>query len=167
MVFPKSCKNYILNNYRFEKLNKKHNLTEFNCDSDDLNDFIKNDALNQQEDNLSLTKLICCDGEIIGFFSLLADVINLKSIRDEKTKESIKNHLPKAKRIPTIKIGRFAINKKYSNNGIGSHIMRNIIFNIKTIAEKDIGIRFVTVEGYAKAYKFYAKYNNFLNIKKR
>jgi len=157
-------KDYIINNYEFKKITNKHDLSEFLCDSDDLNDFIKNDALNQQNDNLNITKLICCNNEIIGFFSLLADSIELKHVRDKKTKESIKNHLPKVKKMPAIKICRFAINKKYSNKGIGSHIMRNVIFNIKTIAEKDIGLRFVTIEAYAKAYEFYTKYNNFLNL---
>ena len=156
---------YILSNYIFEKLNKEHNLSEFTCDSDDLNDFIKNDALNQQENNLSATKLICCDDEIIGFFSLLADSIELKRIRDEKTKESIKNHLPKVKKVPAVKIGRFAIDKKYSNQGIGSHIISHIILNILDLSE-DLALRFILIEAYAKSYKFYVKNNDFKNLKK-
>ena len=41
----------------------------------------------------------------------------------------------------------------------------SILFNIKNIAENKVGLRFVTVEGYAKAYKFYTD-NNFTNLKK-
>lgn len=156
---------YILSNYTFEKLNKEHDLSEFTCNSDDLNDFIKNDALNQQEDNLNVTKLICCDDEIIGFFSLLADSINLKSIRDEKTRETIKKHLPKVKRVPAVKIGRFAIDKKYSNQGIGSHIIGHIMLNILDLSE-DLALRFILIKTYAKPYKFYVKNNNFENLKK-
>ena len=156
---------YILNNYRFEKLKKEHDLSGFVCDSDDLNDFIKNDALNQQKDNLSATKLICCDDEIIGFFSLLADSIELKSIRDEKVRESIKIHLPKAKKVPAVKIGRFAIDKKYSRQGIGSHIIGHIILNILDLSE-DLALRFILIEAYAKSYRFYVKNNDFENLKK-
>ena len=158
-------KEHIIKNYRFEKLTKQHDLSEFRCASDDLNDFIKNDALNQQEDNLSATKLICCDDEIIGFFSLLADSIELKSIRDEKTKKSIKNHLPKVKKVPAVKIGRFAIDKKYSKQGIGSHIIDHIILNILDLSE-DLALRFILIESYAKSNKFYVKNNDFKNLKK-
>lgn len=59
-----------------------------------------------------------------------------------------------------------AIDKKYSNEGLGSDVLMNILFNIKNIAETSVGLRFVTVDGYAKAYKFYVDYNNFVNLKK-
>jgi len=158
-------KDYIINNYKFEKLSEKHDLSRFDCGNNDLNDFIKNDALNQQEDNLSATKVVICDGEIIGFFSLLSDSIELKKIRDEKTKKSIKIHLPRVKKAPAIKIGRFAIDKKYSNKGIGSNIMEHILLNILELTA-DVGMRFVLIEAYAKAYNFYVKNNKFLNLKK-
>ena len=41
----------------------------------------------------------------------------------------------------------------------------SVLFNIKNIAEINVGLRFVTVEGYASAYKFYT-YHNFINLKK-
>ena len=55
---------YIKNNYIFETLTEEHDLSNFECDSDDLNEFLKKDALKQQEEKLNLTKLITCDGEI-------------------------------------------------------------------------------------------------------
>ena len=45
----------------FLSLNDSHELF--------LNDFIKNDALRQQEMNLNITQLAICDGEIIGFIN--------------------------------------------------------------------------------------------------
>lgn len=39
---------YIKNNYRFELLTSEHDLSSFHCDSDDLNEFLKEDALIQQ-----------------------------------------------------------------------------------------------------------------------
>ena len=62
---------YIKENYKFETLNENHDLSEFESDSEDLNDFLKNDALIQQNAKLNLTKLVICDSEIIGFVSLL------------------------------------------------------------------------------------------------
>ena len=62
---------YIKENYRFEILSDKHDLSKFNCGVVDLNNFLKYDALNQQDMNLNLTHLVICDDEIIGFVSLL------------------------------------------------------------------------------------------------
>ena len=41
----------------------------------------------------------------------------------------------------------------------------SILFNVKNIAENNVGLRFVTVEGYARAYKLYTNHN-FINLKK-
>ena len=45
---------YIKNNYIFETLTDAHDLSDFECESDDLNDFLKNDALKQQNEKLNL-----------------------------------------------------------------------------------------------------------------
>ncbi|MCL2116298.1 MAG: hypothetical protein FWH29_08765 [Methanobrevibacter sp.] len=116
-------KEYILNNYLFKKISNEHDLSKFSCDSDDLNDFIKNDALKQQEEKLNITQLVICDEKIIGFFSLLADTLKLKDIGDDETKKIIKSQTTTSKELPAVKIGRFAISKEYSNQGIGSHII--------------------------------------------
>jgi len=158
-------RDYILNNYTFEKLSKEYDLSKFDCGSDDLNDFMKNDALKQQEENLNITHLVICDNEIIGFFSLSADIIKINHIRDKKTVKSIKEQKPRAKQIPAVKIGRFAISDKYIGQGIGSHILRSVFYSIKIISQ-NIGLRFITVEGYAKAYNFYVRYNSFKNLEK-
>lgn len=160
---------YIKENYKFETLTAEHDLSGFNSDSDDLNNFLKKDALEQQNSKLNLTKLITCDEKIIGYVTLLTESIPLRDIRDDKVKEDIKNQLSltsKKKGIPALKIGRLAIDKKYSGQGLGSDILMSILFNIKNIAETSVGLRFVTVDGYAKAFNFYVKHNGFNNLKR-
>ena len=159
---------YIKENYRFETLNGKHDLSDFKCESDDLTDFLKDDALTQQKSKLSLTKLVMCDDTVVGYVSLLTDTILLKDIRDADTKHDIKNQLDitsKKRKLPAIKIGRLALDDKYAHKGLGSEILMSILFNVKNIAENNVGLRFVTVEGYAGAYNFYTR-NNFINLKK-
>ncbi|MDO5479476.1 MAG: hypothetical protein Q4G23_09990 [Clostridia bacterium] len=39
----------IIENYHYEKLSKKHDLSHFSCGVKDLDDFLKEDALAQQE----------------------------------------------------------------------------------------------------------------------
>lgn len=69
---------YIKDNYNFETPSEKHDLSNFECDSEDLNDFLKNDALKQQKEKLNLTKLITCNDEIIGFVFLLRNSIKFR-----------------------------------------------------------------------------------------
>ena len=159
---------YIKENYRFETLTDEHNLSEFKCSSDDLTDFLKNDALTQQKNKLNLTKLVMCDDAIVGYVSLLTDTIPLKDIRDDETKQDIKDQLSitsRKRKLPAIKIGRLAVDEKYSGKGLGSEILISILFNVKKMAENNVGLRFVTVEGYAMAYNFYI-HHNFNNLKK-
>jgi len=73
----------IKNNYYIVKLSEEQSLCDFSCGLEDMDDFLKNDALIQQEDNLNVTYLAKYRDEIIGFFSLLSDIIKLKDIDNE------------------------------------------------------------------------------------
>ncbi|WP_458404523.1 hypothetical protein [Methanobrevibacter sp.] len=109
-----------------------------------------------------------CDDVIVGYVSLLTDTILLKDIRDEDTKQDIKDQLDitsKKRKLPAIKIGRFDVDEEYSHKGLGPEILMSVLFNVKNIAENNVGLRFITVEGYASAYKFYTNHN-FINLKK-
>lgn len=158
---------YIKENYYFEILNEKHDLSNFECDSNDLTNFLKNDALKQQDMNLNLSQLVICDNEIVGFFSLLTDTLKLKTLENNNLKKEIKLELDISENneIPAIKIGRLAIDKKYSKKGLGSHILRNILLSILNLSKTKVGLRFVTVDAYATALNFYVKKNNFSSRK--
>lgn len=154
---------YIKENYIFETLNQHHDLNDFEYESQDLTDFLKNDALNQQNMNLNLTQLVICDEIIVGYVSILTDSMKLKILEDEETKKEICNELniSENNELPAIKIGRFAIDKKYAKQGLGSHIFRNIMLSILDISKNIVGLRFITVEAYAKAFNFYVEKNKF------
>lgn len=91
--------------YNIIKLTKEHELSSFHCGLNDMDNFLKDDALNQQEDNINTTYLLIHENKIIGFFSLLADSINIKDIPKE--------YECSYKSFPAIKIGRLAIHEDY------------------------------------------------------
>ena len=104
---------------------------------------------------------------------MLTDTIPLKNLRDDEIKSKLKPHynediekVPRKKPLPAIKIGRFAIDKKYSGKGLGSHVLRNVINSIRKLSDNDVGLRFIVVEGYTSAYNFYVVHNHFSNLKK-
>ena len=47
----------LLNEYHYEKLTKDHDLSKFSCGVQDLDEFLKEDALIQQEKKLNVTYL--------------------------------------------------------------------------------------------------------------
>ena len=159
---------YIKDNYIFEKLNENHNLNDFECESEDLTNFLKKDALNQQNMNLNLTHLVICDGNIVGYVSILTDAIKLKILEDKETKDKIRSKLniSESNVIPAIKIGRFAIDKKYAHKGLGKHVFRNVLLSILDISENIVGLRFITVDAYANVFGFYVEKNKFKYLKK-
>ena len=63
--------------------------------------------------------------------------------------------------VPAIKIGRFAIDKKYAGKGLGKFIFRNVLLSILYLSKNKVGLRFITVEAYASAFNFYVEKNNF------
>lgn len=154
---------YIKENLHFEILTETHDLTKFECASDDLTDFLRNDALKQQKMNLNITQLAICDDEIIGFVSILTDTIKLKTIKDENLKIKIKEELNISKNnyLPAVKIGRFAIDKRFTDKGLGKFIFRNILLSILHLSKNKVGLMFITVEAYASAFRFYVEKNNF------
>ena len=156
----------ILNEYKFETLNSTHVLSDFCCESIELNDFLKNDALGQQHDKMNLTKVVVYREDIIGYFSLLTDTIKLNYIRDDLTRNYLHSQLPKSKLLPAVKIGKFAIDNRYSGNGIGTHVLNNLIRNLIILSNNGVGFRFVVVNGFAKAFNFYTMKGNFVNLKK-
>jgi len=66
-----------------EPLNGDHDFSDFYCVSEDLNDFIKNDARREQECMLSRTYLFLHEGSVVGFVSLSADSVLAPRLKKE------------------------------------------------------------------------------------
>lgn len=145
----------IKNNYYIVKLDETQDLNSFSCGLDDIDDFLKNDAFDQQSKNLNVTYLAKYQDDIVGFFSLLSDIIKLKDIECEYD-------FPYGT-CPAIKIGRFAVNEKYNSLGLGTVLLDNVCYQIKRISDI-VGVRFITVDAYCNVRDFYYK-NEFNHLK--
>lgn len=55
----------VISNIRIMHLTNEHNLEPFCCGNDDLDDFLKNCAITEQEDMLSRTYLTCLYGNVV------------------------------------------------------------------------------------------------------
>ena len=68
----------------------------------------------------------------------------------------------KYKSYPSVKIGRLGVNINYKGLKIGTMILDDICMDIKELSE-EIGIKFIVVDSYCSARKFYLK-NSFTQI---
>jgi hypothetical protein len=109
----------IKENYYFETLNESHYLNDFDCGDEDLNDFLKNDALIQQDKKLNLTKLVICEDMIIGYVSLLTDRLTIKNIREDRIKLDEVTIVSGNKVMPTASVKITIDDEEILNAGVG------------------------------------------------
>ena len=127
-------------------------IEDFDCGDEDLNAFLREDALIQQEQELSRTTLFTKKGELVGFCTLLTDKLVLsKEIR--KTLEP--EYIP-YKDIPALKLGRFALQKKYQQQGVGTLMIKYALGKALNVSE-EVGCRVMTVDAYKQRLEWYMK----------
>ena len=146
-------------NFDLCNLTPAHNLGVFDCAVDDLNEFLKEESNDYQEELLAKTYLLTNseNGDVVAFYSLLNDVIRL-----ENTEKSIRNRInrkiPFSKHrnhYPAVKVGRLAVDKNYARHGIGRLILDSVKY-IFTHGNRT-GCRFLTVDALAEATSFYER----------
>jgi GNAT superfamily N-acetyltransferase len=134
-------------------LTERHGLTSFNSASADLDEFLKNDSLRDQENMISKTYLCFWKEDLVGFVTLLADTIAVQSIHES---EGVGDY--KYTKYPAIKIGRIAVDRNSERMGIGRFILLAAIGKAVSIS-KEIGCRYITVDSKRDSIDFYKKHN--------
>lgn len=150
------------------RLNIGDVIISFDCNDEDLNDFILNEANLYRETLLSVTYVVedKKTKEVLAYFSLSNDKISISDF-DSSTEFNRfrKQKFVNKKRLrsyPAIKIGRLAIAKNAQHQSIGTYLLE-FIEDYFTVDNKS-GCRFVPVDAYVDAIPFYIKNNyQFLN----
>lgn len=90
-----------------------HDTTVFDCADADLNEFLVIDAERYQGEYLSHTRLAFNQGIIVGFITLLADSIILKS----SEKRRLFDFHQEVYTFPALKVGRLGVHRDYHKLG--------------------------------------------------
>ena len=116
-----------LEDFVLSPLTSDFDLRKFDCGNSDINEFLKEDALNYQQHHLANTFLFCNDlSEVVAFFCISNDCLNKKLENGIWNKFHRKQSIPNDKRIrqyPAIKIGRLGVDKKFQKSGIAYELM--------------------------------------------
>ena len=124
-------------------------LKSFDCGDEDLNDFIKTDALGYHQKGFAKTTCVFFDKKLIGFYSLAADALTLET---KEKKGKLEDNL---KKYPAIKLARMAFIKEMQRQGLGGLVVEIIKGFAIDLNQKGLGVRFVTVDAYPAKVDFY------------
>ena len=144
-------------------LTEDYPIKPFDCEDEDLNDFLFNEAVSYQKELLATTFVMENDKQTLGYYSLLNDSLQFKEemfASKSQFRKFLRELMPYPKRhlktIPALKIGRLAIDKTFKGKGLGSVIMANIISRCIKMNEEQ-ACRLITVDAYKQAVPFYQK----------
>ena len=117
-----------LSDCKFIHLSESIDLSPFDCDNADINEFLKEDAINYQKQRLANSYLLIDNAEsVTAFFCLSNDCINdLGDGTSEWNRLHKKTDIPNSKRIkqyPSVKVGRLGVDKKYHRTGLAYELM--------------------------------------------
>ncbi len=132
-----------LEELQVEIINDAHNVRNFKSYEQELVDFLREDALDNQHKKISTTYLWFHrpNKELVGYVTVLADAINLQG----ELKEYFRQAGIYYRSLPALKIGRLCVSDNYRGRGIGTLMIEFIILLAEKIG-KEIGLRFLTTD---------------------
>jgi hypothetical protein len=141
-----------LTSFTFSLLNELDDLSMFNCNDEQINEFLSEDSKNFQKEKIANTYIFKNHNEIAAFFSICNDcLIELGYENNIWNKFHRKIKLPNDKRIkqyPAVKIARLGIDIKYQGQGISHQLLDFIKY--WTFIEHKPACRLLILDAYNK-----------------
>lgn len=131
-------------------LNNSHELSQFDCGKEPLNDWLCQRAL--KSEGKSARCFVACDGHVVvGYYAMAAG-----AAAREKAPGKLARNMPEA--IPVVIIARMAIDRRYQGRGLGAALLNDAFMRILN-ASREVGARAVLVHAIDDdVMPFYARY---------
>jgi hypothetical protein len=136
---------------KYEKLSSDHDLSNFDCSFEDelgLNEFIHEEALQFQNENMGVTYLFFYDDVIVGFATLSMSQIEIKETKIKLPFKTTVNDYP------ALMIGRLATDNNYRDRHVGKNISLWCVSIVKQLSS-EIGCKLLIILTNEKKYAFY------------
>lgn len=136
-------------------LDKTHNRKAFECEEQQLTDYIKKQVSQDIKKKLAVCFVaIDSDNNVIGYYTLSSESLGREQIPDKYLKKVPQNY-----NAPVILLGRLARNITAKGTRLGEHLLLDALFRAYTLSEESIGAMAVIVDPMNQfAIKFYEKY---------
>ena len=139
------------NELQIAQLNIRHNITSFNSNNTDLNDFLKNDALHAQEDMVSKTYLCFYQMGLAGYITLTTDTLEVQAVEESDGIDGYPH-----RKYPCVRIARLAVDREFERRGIG-RFLSLAATGIAIDVSNKIGCRYITVDSKPESIGFYER----------
>ncbi len=129
-------------------------IKKFDCGNNDLNEFLCTDEVIKYEDEkFGKTTLVYYLGELVAYYTLSNDLLKKAYVKRKHGFKMDKFHL---EGIPSLTIGRLAVDINYQNKGIGRTLIQKIAM-IGLDSSRYAGLRLLLVQAKEDAFEFYEK----------
>lgn len=112
-----------------EPLNVGHNIADFCCSDQGLNEWLKKKALKNHSTGISRVYVICAQNgqRVIGYYCL-----STGSVQRKMAPGAYRRNSPEF--LPVIVLGRLAIDQSYCGKGLGAALLKDAIYRTENIA---------------------------------
>jgi GNAT superfamily N-acetyltransferase len=138
----------IVNRLRVEPLDrKKHVRAAFTCGQPTLDNYLKNTAARQQDENITRIRVGCLDDntDIICFHALNAHHLNISQL-DPKYKKRFERY----DAIPSVYLSMIGVHTAHQGQGIGSYMIYDAMRQV-IVAAEHIGMHFLVLDALNQA----------------
>lgn len=138
---------------KIEKLQRHHAVDAFDCGREELNRFLQQHALQNQQSGGAQTYVGLVDQTVVGYYALAVG-----SVEQEAAPERVKKGLAKHA-IPIMLLARLAVDRNWQKRGIGAALLKDAV--LRTLQAADIaGVRALVVHAKDDAAKgFYQRFD--------
>ncbi|MGC2769523.1 MAG: GNAT family N-acetyltransferase [Candidatus Acidiferrum sp.] len=134
-----------------EHLTEAHGVSAFDCGVADLNDWLKQRALSNEESGASRTYVVCAAGRVVGYYALASG-----SVAVVNAPGRVRRNMPNP--LPVMILGRLAVDKSWHGRNVGRSLLRDAVLRTLQAAEIS-GIRALVVHAISEnAKRFYERH---------
>ena len=140
---------------RVEPFQPTRDVGSFDCDDKDLNEFLAKDQVSRYEaEGLGSTYLVYLqeEGRLVAYFTVCTDTLRVEYLKTVKSFRPLSGI--ELESIPSVKIGRLAVDKRYWGRNIGTHLLHYIA---GMVMETGIAARLLTLQATPRSVAFYQK----------
>ncbi len=127
---------------KIELANQHHQVGLFQSYEKELVGFLREDALENQKQRLSVTFLWFYERQLVAYVTILNDKINLEGDLKEFFREKGVHY----KSLPALKIGRLCVDDRFLRRGLGKSMILSAIQIANEINRNKSGCRFITLD---------------------
>lgn len=138
-----------------EKLRRDHLIDDFDCGQEDLNNWLRKHALQNQGANAAQTYVGLAGEVVLGYYSLAVGQVEYGEA-PERLQKGLAQHP-----VPIMLLARLAVHKNWQKKGVGRALLRDAV--LRTLQAADIaGIRALAVHAKDEGARRYYEQFDFI-----